>query len=42
MDQIHKRFTDEQVRVLLKGYQQGMLDRAAIEEMLGIGPNMVR
>ena len=37
MDQIHKRFTAEQVKVLLKGYYQGMLDRAAGEEMLGIG-----
>jgi hypothetical protein len=37
MDQIHKRFTAEQVKVLLKGYYQGMLDRAAIEEILGIG-----
>ena len=37
MDQIHKRFTAEQVKVLLKGYYQGMLDRAAVEEMLGIG-----
>ena len=37
MDQIHKRFTTEQVKVLLKGYYQGMLDRAAVEEILGIG-----
>ena len=37
MDQIHKRFTTEQVKVLLKGYYQGMPDRAAVEEMLGIG-----
>ncbi len=37
MDQIHKRFTAEQVKVLLKGYYQGMLDRATVEEMLGIG-----
>ena len=37
MDQVHKRFTTEQVRVLLKGYCQGTLDRLAIEEMLGIG-----
>jgi len=32
MDQIHKRFTAEQVRVLIKGYCQGTLDRAAIQE----------
>ncbi|MFC1972452.1 hypothetical protein ACFLVE_03500 [Chloroflexota bacterium] len=37
MDQIHKRFTAEQVRVLLKGYCQGTLDRLAVEETLGIG-----
>ncbi len=37
MDQVHKRFTTEQVRVLLKGYRQGTLDRLAIEETLGIG-----
>ncbi len=36
MDQIHKRFTAEQVKVLLKGYYQGALDRAAIEEILRI------
>jgi hypothetical protein len=37
MDQIHKRFTAEQVKVLLKGYYQGMLDRPSVEEILGIG-----
>ena len=36
MDQIHKRFTAEQVKVLLKGYCHGILDRSAIEETLGI------
>ena len=36
MYQIHKRFTSEQVQVLLKGYCQGILDRPAIEETLGI------
>ena len=36
MEQIHKRFTSEQVKVLLKGYCQGTLDRPAIEETLGI------
>jgi hypothetical protein len=36
MDQIHKRFTGEQVKVLLRGYRQGILDRPAIEETLGI------
>jgi len=37
MEQIHKRFTTEQVGVLLKGYCQGTLDRSAIEEVLGVG-----
>lgn len=36
MDQIHKRFTSEQVKVLLRGYCQGILDRPAVEETLGI------
>ena len=36
MDQIHRMFTAEQVKVLLKGYSQGILDRPAIEETLGI------
>jgi hypothetical protein len=35
--QIHKRFTEEQVAVLLKGYCQGTIDRTTIEETLGIG-----
>ena len=37
MDQIHKRFTADQVKVMLKGYYQGMLDRPSVEEILGIG-----
>ena len=37
MDQIHKKFTAEQVKVLLRGYCQGLLDRPGIEETLGIG-----
>ena len=36
MEQMHKRFTSEQVRLLLKGYCQGMLDRPSIEEVLGV------
>jgi len=35
--QIHKRFTTEQVRALLKGYCQGTLDGPSIEEILEIG-----
>jgi hypothetical protein len=37
MAQVHKRFTKEQVKVLLQGYSQGNLSRQAIEELLGIG-----
>lgn len=37
MTQIHKRYTAEQVKVLLQGYTQGNLSRKDIEEMLEIG-----
>ena len=37
MTQLHRRFTDDQVRVLLNGYCQGLLKRAEVQEMLGIG-----
>ena len=37
MIQLHKRFTDGQVKVLLNGYCQGLLARAEIQEILGIG-----
>jgi len=37
MEQIHKRFTTEQVKALLQGFCQGTLDRSAVEEILGIG-----
>jgi len=36
MEQLHKRFTGEQVKVLLKGYCRGTLDRLAIEDILDI------
>lgn len=36
MDQLHRRFTDEQVKVLLGAYSRKVLDRATIEEALGI------
>jgi hypothetical protein len=42
MDQVHKRMTTEQVKVRLKGYCQGSLDRSAIEEVLGIGRSQPR
>jgi transposase len=37
MTQLHKRFTNDQVKVLLNGYCQGLLARAEIQEMLDIG-----
>ena len=37
MTQLHKRFTEDQVKVLLDGYGQGVLGRTEIQEMLGIG-----
>lgn len=37
MDQIHKRFTADQIRVLLQGYCQGTIERIGVEETLGIG-----
>jgi hypothetical protein len=37
MTQLHRRFTDDQVKVLLYGYCQGLLQRAEIQEMLDIG-----
>ena len=37
MDQLHRRFTADQVRVLLQGYCQGTMSRVEVEEMLNIG-----
>ena len=37
MTQLRIRFTDDQVRVLLNGYCQGLLKRAEVQEMLGVG-----
>ena len=36
MEQIHKRFTVEQVKFLLQGYAQGAIGRTEVEEMLQI------
>ncbi len=36
MDQIHRRFSTDQVTNLLRGYTEGLLERPAIEETLGI------
>ena len=37
MGQLHKSFTDEQIKVLLQTYCQGKMRRADIQEILGIG-----
>ena len=37
MGQIHKRFTDEQVRLLMQSYDQGQLNREELQELIGIG-----
>lgn len=37
MDQLHKRFSVEQVKLLLQRYTEGALSRAEIEEVLGLG-----
>jgi len=36
MDQLHRRFSDEQVKVLLQSYYQGKIARADLQEMLGV------
>ena len=37
MVQLHKRFSDEQVRVLLQGYCRGILSSSDVRDFLGIG-----
>jgi hypothetical protein len=37
MDQLHRRFTSEQITVLLQGYCQGVLSRSEVQRMLDIG-----
>ena len=37
MDQLHKRFSVEQIKLLLQRYTEGELSRAEIEEVLGLG-----
>jgi len=37
MDQLRKRFTAEQIKVLLQGYCQGNIARTDLQELLGIG-----
>ena len=40
MDQCHKRLTVEQVEVLLQEYRWGLLNRSAMDEVLGIGRSL--
>ena len=37
MSQLHKRFSDEQVKVLFQSYCKGKMSRADIQEILDIG-----
>jgi hypothetical protein len=37
MDQLHKRFSVEQVKLLLQRYTEGELSRAELEEVMGVG-----
>lgn len=37
MSQIHRKFTTEQIKVLLRAYEQGHISREEIENTLGIG-----
>jgi hypothetical protein len=39
MAQIHKKFTVDQVKVLLHSYEAGHISRTEIENTLGIGKN---
>lgn len=36
MDQLHRRTTDDQLRVLFQGYCRGLLSRAEVQQILGI------
>jgi len=37
MSQLHKRFTDEQIKALVHGYCQGKMKRAEVQDLLEIG-----
>jgi hypothetical protein len=37
MTQLHKQFTEDQIKMLLNSYCQGLLARSEIQEILGIG-----
>ena len=36
MTQLHKRFTDEQIRLLFKRYCEGLMPRFEIEEIIDV------
>jgi hypothetical protein len=42
MGQLHKRFSVEQIKVLLRGYLQGTINRAEIEEVLQVNKARLR
>ncbi len=37
MDQLHRRWSNEQAKVLLQSYHHGKITRADLQEILGIG-----
>jgi len=37
MDQVHRRFSDEEVIFLLQAYSQGLMTKVEVQEVLGIG-----
>lgn len=37
MDHLHRRLTDEQIKVLLQSYCRGKMRGAQVQEMLGVG-----
>jgi hypothetical protein len=40
MDQLHKQFSVQQVKLLLQRYTEGELSRAEIEEVIGVGKHV--
>jgi hypothetical protein len=40
MTQPHKRFTDDQVKVLLNRYCQGLVGSGEVQDILGIGKTL--
>lgn len=37
MSQLHKKFSDEQVKAILRNYQEGQMTREHVQELLGVG-----